>query len=117
MRPQLADAAKALSEFLDQQWMAYLAIPPQVHENGPHPSHEAVQRRLGRLGAVAEDPRYSTLSEREEFQRTHSLLKEYERFLDTQETARRLPPPPVVTESVFPLGFGRQAIRLPFLGR
>jgi lipid-binding SYLF domain-containing protein len=100
VRPQLADSADALSEFLDQQWMTYLAIPPQVHQNGPHPPQEAVQRSLGRLGAVAEDPRYSTLTEREEFRRTHNLLKEYERFLTPQETARRLPPPPVATETV-----------------
>ncbi len=99
VRPQLAAATDALSKFLDQQWMSYLAIPPQVHQNGPHPSQEAVQRSLARLETVAQDPRYGMLWEREEFQRTLGLLREYERFLVPQETAWRLPPPPVVTDA------------------
>jgi hypothetical protein len=103
VRPQLADAANALSELLDQQWMTYLAIPPQVHQDGPHPSQEAVHRCLTKLDAVAEDPRYSMLTKGEEFQRTHSLLTEYGRFLVPRETAMRIPPPPVVTETA-PVG-------------
>ncbi len=99
VRPQLADAVNGLSESLDRQWMTYLAIPPQVYEGGPHPPLEAVRRSLVRLDAVAEDPKYSVLTKREEFQLTQSLLREYERTLAPREIALRIPPPPVVTEA------------------
>ena len=95
VRPQLADAANELSELLDRQWMTYLAIPPEICQGGPHPPLEAVRWSLVKLDTVAEDAKYSVLTKREEFQRTHSLLREYERALAPHETALRIPPPPV----------------------
>jgi lipid-binding SYLF domain-containing protein len=99
VRPQLADAANNLSGLLDAQWMKYLAIPPEVFQDGPHPSLEAVQTSLRRLDAVAQDAKYSALAGREEFRRTLGLLQEYKLSLTPRETALRIPPPPVVPET------------------
>ena len=95
-RLQLAAAAGRLSILIDSRWVEYLKIPPEVFQGGPHPSVEAVHRSLKRLDAVAEDPGYAVLAKREEFQRTRSLLRDYERALAPPETAQRIPPPPVV---------------------
>jgi SH3 domain-containing YSC84-like protein 1 len=99
VRPQLADAVQGLSQRLDPQWMAYLAAPPEIFQSGSHPPLEAVHRSLIRLDAVAADSGYRELTKTEEFQRTHQLMREYERVLAPRETALRVPAPPVVTEA------------------
>ncbi len=99
VRPQLADAASRLSKRLDARWMRYLQIPPEILQGGRHPSPEAVHRCLMRLDNVADDPQYAVLTQREDFQQTRNLLREYERVLTPSETAQRIPPPPVVLEA------------------
>lgn len=93
LRMQLIESSRQLQALVDPQWQKYLSLPAGLY-NGPLPSAQELTPFLNRYNTVAADPRYRALTERREFQQTHTLLRQ----LVNQETAPnpglQIPPPP-----------------------
>ena len=94
LRTELATASLHLYAVLDEAWQRYLALPAEVFRGSRPPTAATLQSTLSRFDVVAAEPRYLALATRQEFQRTHALLKQY---LDSQtwrDATFSLPPPP-----------------------
>ncbi len=95
IRPELAQAGKALSQLVDKDWQRYLELPDEVAERGKHPSLRSLAGAMGRYDAIANDPRYRSLAERPEFITTRDLLRAYLDTLNAENSPKlALPPPP-----------------------
>lgn len=95
IRPELAQAGKALSQLVDKDWQRYLELPDEVAERGKHPSVRSLAGAMGRYDAIANDPRYRSLAERPEFITTRDLLRAYLDTLNAENSPKlALPPPP-----------------------
>jgi SH3 domain-containing YSC84-like protein 1 len=96
IRPELAQAGKALSQLVDKDWQRYLELPDEVAGRGKHPSVRSLAAAVGRYDAIANDPRYRSLAERPEFITTRDLLRAYLDTLNAENSPKlALPPPPV----------------------
>ena len=100
IRQQLAEGSLALYAILDDGWKSYLALPGEVFGGDNRPSLAALSHSLSRFDAVAAEPRYRLLTQRQEFQATHRLLREYV-LTQTPKVGTRLqlPPPPIESPS------------------
>ena len=79
----------------DTGWKSYLALPAEVFEENAPPTQAALNVSLSRFDAVAAEPAYRALTERQEFQTTHRLLREYVEMQTPKVGSRlNLPPPP-----------------------
>jgi len=94
VRHQLAHMAPEMYEHLDDQWKAFLALPVEVFSGSGHPSVEALQRSLKRFESVRANSKYTSLTQRPEFQSTYGILRHYVAVLDKQDDPLDLPPPP-----------------------
>jgi lipid-binding SYLF domain-containing protein len=95
VRDQLARIAPQLNELLGAEWIAYLALPPEISAGKGHPTPEALNRCLDRFKAVTSDARYMALAQCPEFQSTYGLLQHYASSLAQDSGKLELPPPPV----------------------
>ena len=93
VRQQLVAAAQRLQPVLDRSWQKYLALPPEVCTGQCPLPGGTFETSLDHYQAVATDPRYRTLSERPEFQETHTLLRRLAAVSRPAGTLS-LPPPP-----------------------
>jgi len=93
VRRQLAEAATNLAPLLDDTWKRYLALPAEIYGGERQPSAEVLNDTVARFSTVAADPKYRTLSAREEFRQTLALLGKYASLRAT-ERSLNLPPPP-----------------------
>jgi lipid-binding SYLF domain-containing protein len=96
LRKSLARSSTGLSKIVDDQWKKYLALPREVYvyDGGEHPTLKVLDFSLARFERVAADAKYKALTEREEFQKTHALLKKYRDALKKNEGPLKLPEPP-----------------------
>lgn len=97
LRMELAAASNRLGGMLDDQWKAYLALPKQVFEQGPHPTPQALKACIARYDQVAGNATYAPLTQRPDFQHVHGLLITYADSLAAmaaENGALSLPPPP-----------------------
>jgi lipid-binding SYLF domain-containing protein len=90
-RQQLAAASLRLHTILDANWRTYLDMPAEIYAGDRPPNVQTVQQLLGRFDAVARDPRYAALGQREEFRSTHQWLTRY--AAGATATARNTPTP------------------------
>jgi SH3 domain-containing YSC84-like protein 1 len=88
-RQQLATASLRLHTILDANWKSYLAMPAEIYAGDRPPSAQAMQQTLGRFDAIARDPQYVRLTQREEFRATHQWLTRY--TAASTATARNTP--------------------------
>lgn len=98
LRGQLAQVSPQLYALLDPQWKQFLALPPEVFQQGANPPLAALQQSLANFTTVERDPRFAALAARPEFQSTMGLLQHYVQALSPPAGGIQLPPPPVVTE-------------------
>lgn len=100
IRHELANRSLALYAVLDDGWKSYLALPSEVFAGDNPPSVAALSHSLSRFDAVAAERRYRLLTQRQEFQVVHGLLREYV-VARTPKVGTRLvlPPPPVESPS------------------
>jgi lipid-binding SYLF domain-containing protein len=96
VREQLAGSAAELQAIVDDGWRQYLALPQQVFDVNMPPDVNALRRTLGQYDKVARDPRYSALTNRQEFRSTYALLSEYVQQLSAATPQVSLPPPPTL---------------------
>jgi lipid-binding SYLF domain-containing protein len=94
-RQQLDAVSRQLATSLDDQWKQFLALPPEVYMPNQSPSLQSLEQAISRYETVANDPQFSALSSRPEFQDT---LKGLWRLGELQQGTQqlRLPPPPAV---------------------
>ncbi|MBR5711703.1 MAG: lipid-binding SYLF domain-containing protein [Thermoguttaceae bacterium] len=80
LRPQVAAAYAQLSPLLDQQWKAFLAVPPEFFtpERSPLPPKDKVHQALNHYRAVANNEQYKVLNMRPEFQTVYQLLNQWD---------------------------------------
>ncbi|MBI1249107.1 Ysc84 actin-binding domain protein [bacterium] len=100
LRMELAAASNRLGSVLDDQWKAYLALPKEVYEQGPHPNPQVLQAAIARYDQVAGNTAYAPLTQRPDFQHVHGLLITYTDALAAmarENGAIKLPPPPGTT--------------------
>ncbi len=98
LRMELAAASNRLGSMLDDQWRAYLALPKQIYEQGPHPNPQVLQACIARYDQVAGNANYAQLTQRPDFQHVHGLLITYTDALSAmaaENGAIQLPPPPM----------------------
>jgi lipid-binding SYLF domain-containing protein len=92
---QLATASQRLASILDDNWKAFLALPPSIYTGGAAPQPASMNDALKRFDTVAKDPRYAALAQRAEFRETHALLQRYIQQLSASSRGGLvLPPPP-----------------------
>ena len=89
MRQQLSAASLRLHVILDANWRTYLDMPPEIYAGDRPPNVQNLQQTLGRFDAVARDPQYALLAQREEFRATHQWLTQY--VAASTATARNTP--------------------------
>jgi len=100
IRHELANRSLVLYAILDDGWKSYLALPGEVFGGDNPPSVSALSRSLSRFDAVAAESRYRLLTQRQEFQAVHGLLREYVVARTPKVGTRlQLPPPPVESPS------------------
>jgi lipid-binding SYLF domain-containing protein len=102
LRGQLQQAASNLFGVLDEQWRDFLRLPPEVFSGGTHPALPSVNTSLGNYELVATNAQWQALSQRDEFQMTYRLLKEYHQSLAMASGVMQLPPPPGAAQSFLP---------------
>lgn len=92
-RQQAVASYQRLVPLLDNNWRAYLSLPPEIYATDRQPTAESVRLALNRFETVARDPRYQSLTQKAEFREAHQLLLKYS---ELQIAARlpALPPPP-----------------------
>ncbi len=80
LRPQVAAAYAQLSPLLDQQWKAFLAVPPEFFtpERSPLPPKDKVHQTLNHYRVVANNDQYKVLNMRPEFQTVYQLLNQWD---------------------------------------
>ncbi len=95
LRGQLATASQRLQPLLDENWRRFLALPVEVYEGTNPPSVESLQQAATRFDAVARNPQYAALAQRQEFQSAYQTLRAY---LSARAASGNpplsLPPPP-----------------------
>lgn len=103
LKPQLAEAYKNLMPLLDDQWKAYLAIPPEFYApmGTPLPTTEKVQHAIQNYQAVAANQQYKALYSRAEFQQVIQLLNQYMQII-TAPTNAPAPSATAPTQGVNP---------------
>lgn len=94
LRRQLADASRRLEPFLDDHWKKYLELPPELYQEDPAKSQDAIRQALARYDNVARSPEYRPLAEQPEFRTTHELLKQYSGQQAGRPGTLSLPAPP-----------------------
>jgi len=98
LRMELAAASNRLGSMLDDQWKAYLGLPKEIYEQGPHPNPQILQACIARYDQVAGNANYAPLTQRPDFQHVHGLLITYTDALSAmaaENGAIKLPPPPM----------------------
>ena len=98
LRMELAAASNRLAGVLDDQWKNFLALPPEIFQQGPHPAPQMLQISIARFDQVAGNANYGQLTTRPDFQHVHGLLITYTDALAAlarENGAIQLPPPPV----------------------
>lgn len=93
VQQSLAATQQRLAALVDNQWKAYLALPPETYGVERAPSLDGLNQSLGRYRAIAADPRYAALASRPEFGETVRLLEQLISSFPNSTIA--LPPPPV----------------------
>ena len=98
LRGSLANASLQLNALLDVPWQRFLALPAELYHDFHSPRPESLQLSLRRFEQVANDRSYQKLTTRPEFQRVHTLLRQY---LESQvwKDSNRLPSLPVEPRS------------------
>lgn len=95
IEPILVKAYTSLTPLLDDKWQRYLALPAAVFDPKSVPDSTLLDAVLGHYETVARTPAYAKLSQRQEFQATLELLREYTAAVKAaQNGAIALPPPP-----------------------
>ena len=97
IRRSLVQSSSQLQAILSTEWRPYLALPKEVYDPASQPHLETVLAVLKRYQLVNDSPDYRQLSERQEFQSTFELLREYEQALTATRGKLELPPPPLHT--------------------
>ncbi len=82
---QLAKAAQALNDQLPDEWKDYLVLPDEV-ATGATPDPDALNATLKRYNTVADDSKYSKITELPEFQETYQLLISYVQDLPSSDS-------------------------------
>lgn len=98
VRRQLISSWSQLSTLLDEQWAAYLSLPPEVMKGQPVAT-DRLKLALQRYRAVATNSQYAALSTRHEFEATYGLLREFATLQARGEKRVSLPPPPAFTNA------------------
>ncbi len=94
VRQQLVASWTQLSVLLDDQWKAYLALPAGLVTGQQTASAEELEAALRRYAAIANNPQYASLVQRQEFATTYQLLRQYATVRSTEAKRLNLPPPP-----------------------
>jgi len=94
VRDRLSRNAGPLFALLDQQWRAYLALPPEVTAGQGHPSTQAIQKCADHFDRVTTAPQYAPLAARAEFQLIYNDLRHYVSVLSEEGGKLQLPAPP-----------------------
>jgi hypothetical protein len=89
---RLAAASLRLSMILDNQWKAYLAIPPEAVGGPRPPTAESLALTIARFQNVTTNPQFNALAQRPEFLETLQLLQQLSNQVG--RTTITLPPPP-----------------------
>ena len=90
---ELADSSRRLSAILDEDWRKYLALPAEVYGTDRLPPRDLLRQSLNRFDRVTTNPQYQTLTQKPEFQQTHTLLRKLCAH-QTPSSLLTLPPPP-----------------------
>jgi len=101
----LAESSERLFAILDPPWQQYLALPQGVYEPRPLEANDLIMLEacLLRYEEVAENPAYSTLTTKREFQSVLLLLRQAVLLRrSTPPPPITLPPPPGETQSSGP---------------
>jgi SH3 domain-containing YSC84-like protein 1 len=93
LRQDLAAAWPRLAPLLDNRWQSYLAMPREVFSGQSDPSMDTLATVLSHYDIVAADSRYRLLTEKQSFQTTHQLVREYYRVLQNTGTLQLGNPP------------------------
>ena len=93
LRQQLSQASLRLFQIVDPTWQRYLALPQEIYSPQSDADPAALRQVLASYDAVATTAAYRALSSREEFRRTHELLRLYTASRTPARTLA-LPPPP-----------------------
>ncbi|HMO84923.1 MAG TPA: lipid-binding SYLF domain-containing protein [Lacipirellulaceae bacterium] len=94
LRRTLVADAQGLSQLLSPEWQVFLALPGEAADPAAPANLPALAELQARFDRVADDPQFSELAARPEFQSTRELLREYVAVLQSSATTLRLPPPP-----------------------
>lgn len=94
IRKQIQTIAPQLFDLLDPQWQQYLALPNELFAEESVANTEALKKVLQRYDQVQNNPQYTQLSSRKEFQTLYQLLKHYIAIEEKSPPALILPPPP-----------------------
>jgi lipid-binding SYLF domain-containing protein len=93
LRQDLAAEWPRLSPMLDTRWQSYLAMPREVFGGQSDPSMDTMATVLSHYDIVAADSRYRLLTDKQAFQTTHQLVREYYRVLQNTGTLQLGNPP------------------------
>ena len=99
LRGSLANASLQLYALLDVPWQRFLALPAELYHGFHSPRPESLQLSLLRFEQVANDMSYQKLTSRPEFQRVHTLLRQY---LESQVWKDSNRPSSLPVESISP---------------
>lgn len=104
LRQQLSTAWQQLLALLpDNKWREYLAPPAALAGGNAAPTQEQWTEVLTRYEAVARDPRYTALTQRQEFRVAHDLLRGYVNLRQAGGNAPSGLAPPPSTPSLGPV--------------
>lgn len=94
-RQQLVASSQSLQSLLDENWKRFLALPSDLYAVGKVAAVPELQAALDRFDAVARNPQYASLTQRDEFKSTYDRLKVYTSMRAASSGTRlALPPPP-----------------------
>ena len=93
LRQDIAAAWPRLAPMLDPRWQAYLAMPREVFTGQSDPSMDTLSTVVSHYDIVAADNRYRLLTDKQSFQTTHQLLREYYRVLQNTGALQLGAPP------------------------
>jgi len=96
LRRSLVRSSDQLQAILSPEWRPYLSLPNELQEPGVYPRSDSMAPVLQHFAHVNSAPEYRRLVQRQEFQTTYELLREYEQAIMAARPTLELPPPPVL---------------------
>lgn len=96
MKSELVSACKELERSLNDSWKTYLALPDSVYSATAVPTKAELESVIKRYQQLQVNSTYQVITQKPEFQKTYSLLKDYLKDLD--QNTKELPVPPENTD-------------------